>query len=160
MAYTYGDAGIKKYRYNAYIRTAAEYTPPTTVAEVTTLLGTGTKIGKLEDKSLKVNVKPNEKIDLNDGSKKVLDYIGTVEMTDLNNVPANINEITSTYDNTYVDIICDDPVSKRFEIVKNVCLDVEENTISGDKSSVILKAEKTVEDKDSFREWCDYSAFV
>lgn len=159
MPYTYGDTGLIKRRYNTYIRLTAAYTSPGTLAEIATLLGTGTQIGKLEDKSLKINIKSNEAVELNDGTKKITEYIGTVEARDLNHLPANIDTIIDEFDNRYCDFIFDDPVNKILKVVKNCILEVEEEDISGDKSSLILRTEKKVPAKEEFRETTDYSTF-
>ena len=152
MAYTYGLGGINKYRFDVYIRAQASYTAPSSDSDVTTLIGTGTKIGKLEDKSVELNLEPNDQVELNDGSKKTLDWMGSITLKDMNVSEDNISELTSSYDGVDVDVILYDSNNNLIIAVKDFTAQIQENWKSGDLSALTIKGEKKVNAKDVFRE--------
>lgn len=152
MAYTYGLSGINKYRFDVYIRSQASYTAPSSEPDLTTLLGTGTKIGKLEDKSVELNLEPNDQVELNDGSKKTLDWMGTVTLKDMNVSEANVSELNSSYDGVDVDVLLYDSNNNMLIAVKDFTAEIKENWKSGDLSALTVSGEKKVSNKDQFRE--------
>ncbi len=160
MAYGYGKTGILKLRFNIYLRAQASYTAPTDLSGITTLLATGTQIGELEDKSVKVTLVPGDTVELNDGSTKVLEYVGAIELKDLNLTAANIAQLISTFDNVDIDVILYDSNNGMLIVVKDFISHLEEAFASGDLSSMTIKGSKKVNTKTTFREITDTSAFV
>ena len=152
MAHTYGKTGILKRYFKVYIRNAASYTRPTSAAEWTTLLGTFTQLGVMERKSVKLDVVAGDKIELNDGTTKVLDYKGTFEAKDVNVTPANVDDYNENYDNKDVDVLLYDETNGEARVVLNTTLEVEEHDISGDVCYLDLKTEKVVLSKSVFRD--------
>jgi hypothetical protein len=152
MPYNYGLSGINKYRFDVYIRTQAPYTAPASESDLTTLLGTGTKIGKLEDKSVELNLEPNDQVDLNDGTKKTLDWMGSVTLKDMNVSEANISELTGTYDGVDADVLLYDSNNNLLIAVKDFTAQIQESWKSGDLSALTITGEKKVSQKDQFRE--------
>ena len=152
MAHVYGKAGILKRYFNVYVRKQAAYTRPTSSSEWDTLLGTFTQLGVMERKSVKLDVVGNDKIELDDGTTKSLDYKGNFEAKDVNTTPDNVDDYNDQYDNEDVDILLHDPIHNEARVVLNTTLAVEEHDISGDVCYVDLKTEKVVLAKSSFRD--------
>jgi hypothetical protein len=159
--YTKSKVGIKKSRIRLYLRPTAAYTAPTSLAERTALLATAKEVGELDDKTLKLEVAPNETRALNDGQNHVLDFKGTLDATDPNMTPANAAHVEATWDNQDVDAILDDEANKILRVVKDINLQVTETVLSGDVSTMKYHNEKiNLNSKSEYREVTDYSAFV
>lgn len=160
MAYTYGKTGVKKRRVDVYIRAQAAYTAPPDLAGVAALRASATKVGEFQDKSVKWSIKPNDKVDLNDGTTKILDYLGHFEAKHVNNLIANNSYIVDTWEDRDVDVFLDDTVNEEWVALKDFPLHTEEDDTSGDVNMINLMGDKKVSAKTTFREKTDYSAFV
>lgn len=160
MAYSAGKTAVKHRRYKVYARAQASYTAPTNLSGVAALRSGATLLGEFQDKSVKYSVKPNVKEDLNDGTAKVMEWLGHFEANHRNNSQANIQHIETNFDDKDVDIFLDDTVNEVWVAIKNINLQVEEEDTSGDVNNLKLQADKKVASKTVFREITDYSAFV
>ena len=160
MAQDFGTAGGPMPRRTLHLRATAAYTRPTTLAEVATLIGTGTKFGRFDDKTKKNSVKKGAVRELDDGTQYVQEYVGSVEGSLLNSTPANVDDFNTNFDNQYVDTILDDEVNKEIIVYKNFIVHGEEDEVDGDKNVLLISGSIKAASKAAIRDRFSYAAFI
>lgn len=135
---------INRKYYVAYVResgTAIASTDYDTEAHWETFLALFTDLGEFEDKSLKLGVAEGDSIDTRDGVKRVLGYVGTLEVRYLQNTVLSdagiLDVLTKEVD---LLLVCEDSLD--FYYIHQVVLSGEKQEISGDVGAWLLKNEK------------------
>ena len=98
--------------------------------------------------------------DLDDGTQFVQEYIGSVEGSLLNAIPANVDDFITNFDNQHVDAILDDDVNKEITVYKDFIVHGEEDEVDGDKNVLLISGTKKNASKAAIRDRFSYSAFV
>ena len=160
MAQDYGTSGGRIPRKTIYMRETAAYIRPTTLAEVATLLGTGTKFGRFDDKTKKNSLKKATVRDVDDGNIFVGEWIGSVEGQLLNTTDANADDFETNFEGKCLDVILDDEVNKEIKVFKNITIYGEEDEVDGDKDVLLLAGTKKASTKALIRDRFSYAAFI
>lgn len=142
-------ANIGKRHYRVLHRAPATFDQPADLSEWTTFLATFTELGYCRDKTIKQTIEPEEKEALDDGTKLLLSYKGTLEGLLLQSKPADYTAYEAI-ENTEQDVIL---------VSSDVCiflgeavLDFGEAVVSGEVETVPFKFEKEgMANKSSFR---------
>ncbi len=158
MSQAVGILGGRTPRCNFYLRAQAAYTRPTDLAGVTTLLGTGTQLGKFEDTSKTNSVKKGVTVLLDDGKPHVTEWLARVAGALRNTTAANVDDFNTNFDNVDCDLILDDTVNKIIKVYKNIKIMGEEEEIDGDKEVLLISGEARGS-KANLLDRFDYSAF-
>ena len=161
MTQVVGKTGATSIFYGVYLRVAAEYTRPTDLAGVETLLGTGEEVGYHEKDSIISKVEPNDTVEAQKAGSVVevpQDYVGTFEAKNINGSEANLQSAYDTYLGKDVDIILYDPKSERMQVILDVPAIFTEET--GSKASLAIRVKKIINDPASFRDRFSFSDFT
>jgi len=135
MATTRTLANIKRRHYRVLHRTPAAYTRPTTAALFATFLATFTEMGYCRDKTIKVELGPAEKENLDTGAELNMGFNGHLEFLLLQSLAADYTDYEAL-EGIAQDLFFYSEVSEMCIFVPNAILTFKESTISGEVQSM------------------------
>jgi len=146
LSFSAAKANIKRNYYLVYMRetgtaiAAADYD---TLAHWTTFLALFTYIGYCENKAVKVDVVPNDPVDIDLGEEKFLGYEGTTDIKFLQSAVADDTALADMASKD-CDMLLVSNGSLKFRYVHNKRFNVETHINSGDIEHSIIKHKQNV----------------
>ena len=135
MATTRTLANIKRRHYRVLHRTPAAYVRPTTAGLFTTFLATFTEMGYCRDKTIKVELTPAEKENLDTGAELNMGFNGHLEFLLLQSMAADYTDY-ETIEGVAQDLLFFSEVGDMVIFVPNAILSFKESTVSGEIQSM------------------------
>lgn len=134
-------SNIKKRHYRILHRTPESFSIPADAAAFSTFLATFTELGYCEDKTLESNIKPAEKISLDDGSKLAQGFNGDLKGTLLQSAVADYTAV-ETIEDTAQDILLYAEDTGTCIFYPEAKLSFEESVKSGEVEKIPFSCEK------------------
>jgi hypothetical protein len=128
-------ASIKRRHYRVLHRAPAAYTRPTTSGNFTTFLATFTELGYCRDKTIKVELTPAEKENLDTGAELNMGFNGHLEFILLQSTPTDFTAYEAI-EGVSQDLFFYSEVSEMCIFVPTAILSFKESMVSGEIESI------------------------